>query len=94
LCGVTANVFALLTTAIRCESLRPLINGTILSNDMLFGAMIHYRCNVGFRLKGPRTRTCQADGTWSDHDPTCSGITLITAPATDKMILNHNVLLH
>ena len=59
--------------AIRCEPLRPLLNGTILGNDMLFGAIVRYQCNVGFRLQGPQTRTCQADGTWSDNQPTCAG---------------------
>ena len=61
-------------TAIRCKSLPALINGTILGNDVLYGAVIRYQCNVGFRLEGPETRTCQADETWSEHDPTCSGI--------------------
>jgi len=63
-----------LWTAIRCESLRPLINGTILGNNMLFGAVIRYQCNVGFRLEGPKTRTCLADRTWSEYEPTCSGM--------------------
>jgi len=60
-------------TAIRCKRVRPLVNGTVLGNDVLYGASVRYRCNIGFRLQGPETRTCQADGTWSDNEPTCSG---------------------
>ena len=76
----------LVTAAIRCEPLRPLINGTVLGNDMLFGAVVRYQCNVGLHLEGPETRTCQADGTWSDNQPTCSGEQTIL---TVKSSINH-----
>ena len=65
--------------AIRCEPLRPLINGTILGTEMLYGAVVRYRCNVGFRMEGPEKRTCQADGTWSDSEPTCPGELIMVA---------------
>ena len=30
-----------------------------------------YTCNKGYDLVGVTTRTCLADGTWSDEEPTC-----------------------
>lgn len=34
---------------------------------------VSYLCDTGMQLMGPKTLTCQADGTWSLPAPTCEG---------------------
>lgn len=37
-----------------------------------YGNVLQYSCNEGFRLDGPESRTCTADGTWSGDEPLCT----------------------
>ena len=39
------------------------------------GSVATYSCNGGLQLLGSPTRTCGADGKWSDEEPTCSNST-------------------
>lgn len=36
-----------------------------------FGLTATFTCDAGYDLIGDATRECQADGTWSNADPTC-----------------------
>ena len=31
----------------------------------------HFSCNHGYRMNGPRSRTCQNSETWNMNTPTC-----------------------
>ena len=46
-------------------------NGQVSVGEITLGSVATYTCNDGFVLTGTSTRTCQADGTWSDDNPTC-----------------------
>ena len=36
-----------------------------------FGLTATFECDAGYDLIGAATRECQADGSWSNADPTC-----------------------
>lgn len=36
-----------------------------------YGETAEYNCDAGYDINGFATRTCQADGTWSNNEPTC-----------------------
>ena len=57
-----------------CGTLDPPTDGSIDLPATTFESVASYRCDTGFTLAGPATRTCQADGTWSDDAPICSSI--------------------
>ena len=60
--------------AIQCESLPPLINGTVLlSFGTNFQSRATFSCNATLTLIGDTHRECQADGKWSGTQPTCGG---------------------
>ena len=46
-------------------------DGQVSFTTTTFGSTATYSCNTGYNLQGVATRTCQADGTWSDSEPTC-----------------------
>lgn len=43
------------------------------------GARIAFRCDPGFRLRGPRSAVCLSDGTWSSPAPECGETALAAA---------------
>src|SRR6185295_12571439 len=55
-----------------CPGLEPPANGSVSAPDTSAGSTASYLCAAGFMLDGPSARTCQADGTWSGSDPTCT----------------------
>lgn len=40
-------------------------------NGTSYRAKSYYNCSLGYYLSGPRERTCQYDGSWSDQEPDC-----------------------
>ncbi|XP_037078629.1 protein lev-9-like, partial [Pollicipes pollicipes] len=54
-----------------CPKLKPPDFGRMKLNERTYGATAKYACREGFRLVGPGTRLCQADGRWSGLDPVC-----------------------
>ena len=54
-----------------CGTLVDPNNGQVNFADTTFGADATYTCDEGFSLEGVETRTCQANGNWSDSDPNC-----------------------
>ena len=63
-------------------------NGVVvfIFESTLVGAIAEYRCSSGFNLVGFGARFCQANGTWSDFEPTCEG--------KDIYDIERSVLLH
>ena len=60
------------TQAIDCGPLSSPANGDVSVNpDTAFGSTATYSCRRGFLLLGNRLRRCQADGQWSNSEPTC-----------------------
>ena len=56
-----------------CETLEDIDNGSVNMTGVTPGSTATYNCNQDYQLKGPATRTCLADGTWSGTEPTCIG---------------------
>ena len=56
-----------------CETLEDIDNGSVDMTGVTPGSTATYNCNQDYQLKGPATRTCLADGTWSGTEPTCIG---------------------
>ncbi|XP_065826820.1 sushi, von Willebrand factor type A, EGF and pentraxin domain-containing protein 1-like isoform X2 [Oscarella lobularis] len=57
--------------AFGCRKLQNLRNGLISTNDTSITATVNFSCNSGFVLNGVRSITCQSNGTWSSHEPSC-----------------------
>jgi hypothetical protein len=58
--------------ALDCPALDNPAGGSVAALGLTTGSVATYMCNLGMTLKGATTRTCQADGTWSDAAPSCS----------------------
>ncbi|XP_031346688.1 uncharacterized protein LOC116173386 isoform X1 [Photinus pyralis] len=76
--------------AIQCENPVGILNGVVTANDneTVFGTVIEYACNTGFKLSGPRKITCMANGQYDHLPPTCledaTTPALVTAPVTNS----------
>lgn len=57
--------------AVDCGTLPNPANGRVILGTTTVGSIAVYECNRGFGLLGTSTRTCQANGQWSDQAPTC-----------------------
>lgn len=55
----------------------------------MFKSEAKYSCREGFRLEGPATRKCLANGKWSGQDPTCE---IIRCP--DPLKVPHAYLIY
>ncbi|XP_053311873.1 complement component receptor 1-like protein [Spea bombifrons] len=65
-----------------CSSLSDIPNGQVHIESLTFGSEVNYTCNEGYRfITKIRTRTCQADGTWSGTDPVCEIVTCVPPDA-------------
>ena len=63
---------------IRCGYPGHLVNGLVIGRSYLFGDVVHYSCNEGYRLEGgPKSRQCNENGTWSQQKPVCKEINCI-----------------
>ena len=67
---VLINVFCV-HVVIDCGGLPSPDNGEVDFSRTTFGAMAFYSCDPGYFLQGFSKRTCQADGSWSNDEPTC-----------------------
>ena len=67
------------SVVIDCATLPSPLNGEVkVSDGSLFDSVANYTCRVGYTLSGgPPTRTCQANGIWSNTQPSCTGIKYI-----------------
>ncbi|XP_019631236.1 PREDICTED: receptor-type tyrosine-protein phosphatase alpha-like [Branchiostoma belcheri] len=60
-------------TTVQCPMLRAPEHGTVTGGNA-YQDVVVYECNVGYQLIGHSRRTCQADGTWSGANPTCTAV--------------------
>ena len=77
------SFYSIPLAAIQCSPLSAPTNGGVEysaagSPNFNFGTVGTYTCNVGFGIDGPRSRTCQGDGTtvtgfWSGSMASCDG---------------------
>ncbi|XP_070396782.1 sushi, von Willebrand factor type A, EGF and pentraxin domain-containing protein 1-like isoform X2 [Dermacentor albipictus] len=57
-----------------CGPLYGIANGTVRLFGTQYGSKAEFTCNEGFKMVGTNTRTCDADGQWSDEYPRCEEI--------------------
>ena len=50
--------------------------GSVDATSTTYSKTAKYTCDVGHRLNGNETITCQSDGNWSDGAPECKGMEL------------------
>ena len=62
---------------VECGDLANPRNGRVDLSGTTFGSTATYSCNQDYMLDGPRTRNCQADGSWSGREPTCERMSAI-----------------
>ncbi|KAF5305313.1 hypothetical protein FQA39_LY09278 [Lamprigera yunnana] len=60
--------------AIQCETPTGILNGIVSANDneTIFGTVLEYSCNLGYKLVGERQLTCMANGQYNHVPPTCT----------------------
>ncbi|XP_062523390.1 sushi, von Willebrand factor type A, EGF and pentraxin domain-containing protein 1-like isoform X2 [Corticium candelabrum] len=64
----------------KCLVPRPPLNGQALYNSTMFGSLVLFQCNSGYKLVGSTTSSCKLRGSqlqWSRQPPTCQ---LIVCP--------------
>ncbi|CAH1170006.1 unnamed protein product [Phaedon cochleariae] len=72
---------------IQCEVPNEIANGIIrMPNDTFYGSVIEFSCNMGYKLIGPNTITCLANGQYDSLPPTCEGgiATTVYSPEPTK----------
>ena len=67
----SSTTFVVICVVIYCPPLGEPTNGVKSSETTGCSANVMFHCNVGYRLVGSYTRTCQENGTWSGQQPTC-----------------------
>ena len=45
----------------------------MIGRSYLFGDVIHYSCEEGYKLQGSKSRQCNEHGIWTGTRPTCKG---------------------
>ena len=55
-----------------CDNLTAPADGLVIySSGTTFQSVATFDCNTGYTLEGDSTRTCQANTSWSNSDPSC-----------------------
>ena len=58
-----------------------------------FNSLAVYSCNDPYALQGETTRTCQANGNWSNSDSTCVGMCITLSSAKLMMHISHVIII-
>ena len=58
-----------------CDEPGPVENGYRIGDEFWEGKNVTYKCNKGYRLRGPLVRVCNEIGNWTEEEPTCEGET-------------------
>ena len=66
-----------------CGPLKSLDNGIVSALTTTYQSKATYQCGTKYQIVGTETRTCQADGTWSDSAPTCKCIAMCGSTCVD-----------
>ncbi|KAJ8262625.1 hypothetical protein GJAV_G00168490 [Gymnothorax javanicus] len=56
---------------VSCGDPGGLSNGFVLGDSFFYRDMIHFRCELGFVLRGSNASSCLADGRWDNEKPWC-----------------------
>ena len=64
-------VIGLFVAGVECPNLERPRFGRVVMTGISFGSTATYSCQIGYRLVGEPTRTCQANGQWSGVAPVC-----------------------
>ncbi|XP_012582415.1 PREDICTED: complement factor H [Condylura cristata] len=70
-----------LCEVVKCLPVKEPENGKIISDtlksdeDYIFGQVVRFECNKGFKLDAPKEIHCSANGTWSERIPKCVELT-------------------
>lgn len=59
------------SAVVNCGLLDPPKDGRVSFTSTSYTAVAVYVCFPGYRLEGVEERTCQANGEWSDEEPSC-----------------------
>ena len=54
-----------------CAEPPSLLNGSVNFTDTVFGSLAVYTCLTGYNITENVTRTCLANGSWTDSAPFC-----------------------
>ena len=67
--------YVILSLARSCPALSSFDNGKLdpANPATTVGSKVRFECNVGYILKGPSTRICLADDSWSGIASQCDG---------------------
>lgn len=65
------NLVQSLQPVVSCGWLEPPKNGKKEGTNYLNNSEVTFTCNKGYKLHGPYSRKCQADGTWSGQTSIC-----------------------
>ena len=56
-----------------CGNLTAPADGSVnFSSGTTFQSVATFECSIGYTLEGDATRTCQANESWSNSDPSCN----------------------
>ena len=66
-------VFFFLSGHRLCDEPGPVENGYRIGDEFWEGKNVTYKCNKGYRLRGPLVRVCNEIGNWTEEEPTCEG---------------------
>ena len=69
-----------------CDEPRHLENGYRIGNEFWEGKNVTYKCNKGYRLRGPLVRVCNETGNWTMEEPTCEGELHLLQPVDCRMV--------
>lgn len=73
-----------------CGPLASPANGIVSALTTTYDSKATYQCGGKYQRVGVETRTCQADGTWSDTAPTCKCIAMCGSTCVDLFIDQNN----
>ncbi|PWA28849.1 hypothetical protein CCH79_00012875 [Gambusia affinis] len=59
---------------VECSIPKQIANGKVVYTKLQYGHSATYSCHRGFRLRGPETLKCLADGEWNSEPPVCTQI--------------------
>jgi hypothetical protein len=80
-CLISMQIFQLqlfCTLAVDCGKFPTLLNGKIHSHGTTYQSVVNFTCQDGYKLDGPSSALCLANGSWSDQLPKCIGNSMNT----------------